>query len=77
MHEVHAPPLAGPDRRRRWTAVQGEVFPPTHAHPQLQAVQAIQAVDALLVHRPALSSQQHPDAREAERRTRVRQLPNP
>jgi hypothetical protein len=61
VDEVHAPPLAGADRRRRWAAMPRDVFPPTHPHPHLQAVQPIETADPLLIHRPSLAAQQDPD----------------
>ena len=65
----------GPDRDRRRPAMQRDVLAPPDPHPQLQAVQPIQPPHALLIHRPALAPQQHPDAREAEPRPRVRETP--
>ena len=77
VDEVHAPALAGAGRHRRGAAMQGDVLAPSHPHPQLQAIQAIQGAHALLVHRPALPAQQHPDAHVAESWSRVRQCADP
>lgn len=76
VDEVHAPALGGACRRRRRAAMQGDVLPPTHPHPKLQAVQPIQPPHALPIHRPAFAAEQHPAPREAEPWARMRQLPN-
>ena len=57
--------------------MQGDVPAAPHAHAQLQAVQATQPADAVLVHRPALATQQHPDAGESKAGTRACRRPNP
>ena len=77
VDEVHAPSLGRARRQRRRPPMQRDVLPPAHAHPQLQALEAVQPSHALLIHPPALPSQQHPDPREAEPRPRVRELADP
>jgi hypothetical protein len=57
--------------------MQGDVLPAADAHPELQAFQSIEPTHPLLVYSPAFSSQQHPDAQEAEARPGVRELANP
>ena len=55
--------------------MQRDMFPPPHAHPQLQAFEAIESPHALLVHGPAVTAKQDPDAQEPEawpRRARAR-----
>ena len=42
--------------------MQRDMFPTPHAHPQLQAFEAIESPQALLVHGPAVTAQQDPDA---------------
>ena len=54
--------------------MQRDMFPPPHAHPQLQAFEAIESSHALLVHGPAVTAQQDPDAQEPEAWPRVRKL---
>ena len=46
--------------------MQRDMFPPPHTHPQLQAFEAIESTHALLVHGPAVTAQQDPDAQEPE-----------
>ena len=57
--------------------MQCDVLPPSDAHPQLQPFEAIQPPHPFLIHRPALPSQQHPDAQKTEPRAHVRDLANP
>ena len=54
--------------------MQRDMFPPPHAHPPLQAFEAIESPHALLVHGPAVTAQQDPDAQEPEAWPRVREL---
>ena len=54
--------------------MQCDMFPTPHAHPQLQAFEAIESPHALLVHGPAVTAQQDPDAQEPEAWPRVREL---
>ena len=53
------------------------MFASADAHTELQAFEAIQPSDALPIHQPPLSSQQHPDTQEAEPRSRMRELADP
>ena len=50
------------------------MFPASHTHPQLQALEAIELPHTLLVHGPAVTAQQDPDAQEPEAGPRVREL---
>ena len=77
MDEVHAPALGRTDRHRRRPSVQRDVLPSPDAHPQLQPLEAIQPTDALPIHHPAFSTQEHPDAQEPESRPGVRELADP
>ena len=54
--------------------MQCDMFPTPHAHPQLQAFEAIESPHALLVHGPAVTAQQDPNAQEPEAWPRVREL---
>ena len=54
--------------------MQRDMFPPPHAHPQLQTFEAIESPHAFLVHGPAVTAQQDPDAQEPEAWPRVREL---
>ena len=56
--------------------MQRHVLAPPHPHPHLQPVQAVQPPHALLVHPPALPSQQDVNAQIPEPRPRHRQLAN-
>lgn len=55
MHKIQTPTLAGTSRHRCGAAMQGHVFAPPHAHPQLKSIQAVQPTDSLPIHEPALS----------------------
>src|SRR4051794_32700757 len=57
--------------------MHAHVLATTHAHADLQAFQAIPAVDALLVHWPAFPAQHDVDAQIAESRPRMCDLPDP
>jgi hypothetical protein len=74
MHEIHAPAFGRPGRPRRRPAVQRHVLATPDAHPELQAVEAVQPSYPFPIHHPALPAQQHPDAIEPESRPRVREL---
>ena len=54
--------------------MQRDMFPTPHAHPQLQAFEAIESPHALRVHGPAVTAQQDPDAQEPEAWPRVREF---
>ena len=56
--------------------MQGDVLPAPHPHPQLQAIQSIQSSDALAIHRPALTPQQHPNPHVAKPRPGMSQIAN-
>jgi hypothetical protein len=49
----------------------------TPAHAELQALEAIQPPQALLVNVPALTAEQHPDAQKPEPWPHVRNFPDP
>jgi hypothetical protein len=61
VHEIHAPPLVPAHRRNRWTALHHRLSTPRSIPPQIQALQAIETLRALVVDQPALASQQHVD----------------
>jgi hypothetical protein len=63
--------------KRRGSSMQGHVFAPPHAHPDLQAVEAIEPADALVIHPPTLPTQQHPDPLVAKPGPGVGELTNP
>src|SRR5437667_416188 len=77
VDEVHAPPVRGPDGSRRRTAMERAVLSPPHTHAELQALQTVEAPHAFAIHRPALATQQDPDAQIPKTRPRVRELANP
>ncbi len=52
------------------------MFSPANPHAQLQAIQAIQASDALPIDRPAFTPEQHPDPLVAEPGPGMRQIPD-
>ena len=58
-------------------AMQRDVLAAADAHAELQALEPIQPPHALLVNGPALTSEQHPDAQEAEPRSHVRDFADP
>src|SRR6516165_593457 len=64
---------------RLWhgTSMQTHVLATTHAHADLQAFQAIPAINALLVHGPPLSTEHHVDAQVPKARSRMGDLPDP
>ncbi len=51
MHKVHAPAFAGRRRLRHGTTMQAHVLASPDTHPELQAVEPIQATHSLLVYR--------------------------
>jgi hypothetical protein len=55
--------------------MQGDVLPPSDAHAQLQAFQAIKPTYPFPIHPPAFAAQEHPDALGAEAGPGVGQLP--
>jgi hypothetical protein len=57
--------------------MQRHVFPSSHPHPQLQAVEAIQPAYALGIDRPAFTSEKDPDPQIPEARALVRDRANP
>lgn len=61
MHKVHAPALgrAHPDRGR--AAVQRDMLPSSHSHPQLEPIKPIQAANALAIDEPPLTPEQDPN----------------
>src|ERR1700752_2033866 len=77
MDEVHTPALGRTDWHRCRPSVQCDVLSAPDAHPQLPPVEAVQATDALLIHHPALPTQQQPDAQEPESRPDVCKLADP
>src|SRR5688572_26401642 len=60
VHEIHAPRLIATTGRRHHPTMQTEPLLTTGAHPHLQALQAIQAVNPLLVISPPFASQHDP-----------------
>jgi len=56
VHEIHAPPLGRAGGLWRRPAVQCDVLPSAHAHPQLQAVQAIESSHTFAIHAPTFST---------------------
>ena len=53
------------------------MFAPPHAHPQLQAVDAIEPTDPLAVDEPTLTPEQHPNPLIAKPRSGMREIPYP
>jgi hypothetical protein len=58
------------------SALQADSLAPLRLHAQLQSVEAVEPIDALLVDRPALSSQHHVHAQIAEPRSIHRNVAN-
>ena len=56
--------------------MQRDMFPAADPHPQLQAIEAIQAADPFPIHAPTLSSQQHPNALIPKPRPGMSQIPD-
>src|SRR5262245_46113403 len=56
--------------------MQRHVLAPAHAHPALEAIQAVEASHPFAIDRPAFAAEHHPDAEIAEPGTRVGDLPN-
>jgi hypothetical protein len=54
---IHAPALVRALRLRDGPSMQAHVLATTHAHAYLKAFQPIPAMDALLVHKPALTTE--------------------
>lgn len=54
--------------------MQCDMFAPAHPHAELQAIQAIQPVDALPIDHPPLTPEQHPDSHVAKPRAGLRQI---
>jgi hypothetical protein len=77
MDKIHTPALMGTLGLWDDPAVQAHVLAPTDSHAQLQAFQAIQPSDPLLVHQPSFPAQHHVNALIAEPRTLVRDIPDP
>ena len=77
MHEVHAQPLETPPGCGDQPTVQSHVLAPADAHAQLQTVQAIQPMDAFMVHPPTLAAEHDMDTQIAEPWPRGGDLPNP
>lgn len=48
----------------------------TDTHPELQAIEAIQAADPFAIHQPALPPQQHPDPLIPKPRSGMSQIAN-
>src|SRR4051812_37795902 len=76
VHEVHAPRLIAAARRYGAT-MQTEPLLAARAHPHLQPLEAVQAMNPLLVIRPSFTAQHDPDAHVAEPWPRLRELANP
>src|SRR5579871_1695798 len=77
MDKIHAPALVRALRLRDWPSMQAHVLATTHAHAYLKAFQPIPTMDALLVHKPALTTEHHVDTQVPEARPGVRDLPDP
>jgi len=46
------------------------------SHPQLQALESVEAADPLAIHAPAFTTQQNPDAQVPEPRPGMGEIPN-
>ena len=77
VDEVNAPVLIAAVRRRHGAAVETQSLLPSHPHPYLQSLEAVQPVDALLVIPPAFTPQHDPNPHVAEARSGLRDLPDP
>src|SRR5262249_2189637 len=76
MDEIHTPRLIATARRWRNTARNAKALPPAGAHPHLQPLKAVQAMDPLLVIRPAFAAQHDPNAHVTEPRPGLGDLAN-
>jgi hypothetical protein len=56
--------------------MQRDMFPPSHPHAQLQAIEPVQSSDALPIHLPAFPTQEHPYAQIPKPRARMGQIAN-
>src|SRR5579862_671269 len=77
MDEIHTPALMRALRLRDRASMHTHVFTTTHPHADLQAFMAIPAIHALLVHRPAFTTQHDMDAQIAKSRPGMCNLANP
>src|SRR5688572_2806247 len=77
VDEIHTPGLIAATRRRHDPALQTEPLLAPCAHPHLQALESVQAMDALLVVRPAFPSQHDPDTDVAKPWPRLCDLADP
>jgi hypothetical protein len=75
--DIHTPALGGARRGGRRSAVEGDVLPSAPAQAELQALEPIQPTHPFRIHRPALSSEEHPDPQVAKSWPGVRELANP
>jgi hypothetical protein len=57
MHKIHTPSFVRANRHRSWPTVECHVLAPTHAHAELQTVEAIEAANPFAVDEPALAPQ--------------------
>ena len=76
MHKVHAPALGRAHRDRSRAAVQRDMLPSSHSHPQLEPIEPIQAANALAIDEPPLTPQQDPNPHVAKPRLRMSQITN-
>src|SRR5580658_1653870 len=77
MDKIHAPALVRALGLRDWSSVQAHVLATTHAHAYLKAFQPIPTMEALLVHKPALTTEHHVDTQVPEARPGMCDLPDP
>ena len=76
MHKVHAPALGRAHRDGSRAAVQRDMLPSSHSHPQLEPIEPIQAANALAIDEPPLTPQQDPNPHVAKPRPRMSQITN-
>ena len=76
MDKIHAPALGRAHRDRSRAAVQRDMLPSSHSHPQLEPIEPIQAANALVIDEPPLTSQQDPDPKVAKPRSGMCQIAN-
>ena len=56
--------------------MESDMLPPPHAHPELQAIESIESSHPLAIHRPALTTEQHPDPQSTKPRASMGEIPN-